>query len=62
MDANANAEVGLDTVAFIENHYIKERGLPSEKTVDFLKKNYIDQGKLGDKCEIGGLLPPKSQR
>ncbi|PSN61010.1 NAD(P)-binding protein [Corynespora cassiicola Philippines] len=55
-------EVGLDTVAFIENHYIKERGLPSEKTVDFLKKNYIDQGKLGDKCEIGGLLPPKSQR
>ncbi|KAL1865753.1 hypothetical protein Plec18167_009295 [Paecilomyces lecythidis] len=51
--------VGLDTVAFIEQHYIDERGLPSEKTVDFLKKNYLDHGKLGAKCTNGGLYPPK---
>ena len=51
-------DVGLDTVAFIENHYVKERGLSSEKTVDFLKKNYLDHGKLGAKCTKGGLYPP----
>ncbi|KAF2138383.1 uncharacterized protein K452DRAFT_234539 [Aplosporella prunicola CBS 121167] len=50
--------VGLDTVAFIEEHYIKERGLSGEKTVDFLRKNYIDQGRLGSKCAKGGLHPP----
>ncbi|KAI1109515.1 hypothetical protein F5Y14DRAFT_455951 [Nemania sp. NC0429] len=50
-------QVGLDTVAFIEEHYIRERGLSSEKTVDFLKKNYLDLGKLGDKSSKGGLLP-----
>ncbi|KAJ5168037.1 Dehydrogenase multihelical [Penicillium canariense] len=50
--------VGLDTVAFIEGHYIHERGLPSEHTVDFLKKNYLDEGKLGNKCSKGGLYPP----
>jgi 3-hydroxyacyl-CoA dehydrogenase len=50
--------VGLDTVAFIEEHYMKERGLSGEKTVDFLKKNYIDQGKLGAKSGKGGLFPP----
>ncbi|RFU80367.1 dehydrogenase, multihelical [Trichoderma arundinaceum] len=49
--------VGLDTVAFIENHYIAERGLSPEKTVDFLRKNYLDQGKLGTKCAKGGLYP-----
>ncbi|RFU24446.1 hypothetical protein B7463_g11894, partial [Scytalidium lignicola] len=51
--------VGLDTVAFIESHYIKERGLSSEKTVDFLQKNYLDQGKLGNKSTKGGLYPPR---
>lgn len=52
--------VGLDTVAFIEEHYIAELGLSPEKTVDFLKKNYLDHGKLGAKCAKGGLYPPSS--
>ncbi|KAL2069532.1 hypothetical protein VTL71DRAFT_14211 [Oculimacula yallundae] len=50
--------VGLDTVEFIEDHYIKERGLSGEKTTEFLKKNYISQGKLGAKGGKGGLYPP----
>lgn len=50
--------VGLDTVAFIEKHYIAERGLSANKTVDFLQTNYLDQGKLGSKCAEGGLYPP----
>ncbi|KAL7941835.1 hypothetical protein V8C42DRAFT_360531 [Trichoderma barbatum] len=49
--------VGLDTVAFIENHYIAERGLSSEMTVDFLQSNYLDHGKLGAKCQKGGFYP-----
>ncbi|KAH8651098.1 3-hydroxyacyl-CoA dehydrogenase [Xylariales sp. PMI_506] len=49
--------VGLDTVAFIEQHYIAERGLPSDKTVDYLQRNYIDKGKLGQKSDKGGLFP-----
>jgi hypothetical protein len=53
--------VGLDTVAFIENHYVNERGLSPEKTVDFLRSNYLDQGKLGSKCSKGGLYPPVDQ-
>ncbi|KAJ5342705.1 hypothetical protein N7541_011829 [Penicillium brevicompactum] len=48
-------DIGLDTVAFIESHYVKERGLSAEKTVDFLKTHYLDQGKLGNKCSLGGL-------
>ncbi|KAJ5178048.1 Dehydrogenase multihelical [Penicillium coprophilum] len=51
--------VGLDTVAFIEGHYIEERGLSSEKTVDFLKANYLDHGKLGTKSSKGGLYPAR---
>lgn len=54
-------QVGLDTVAFIEGHYIAERGLSSTHTTDFLKTNYLDQGKLGSKCDKGGLYPPKSK-
>lgn len=50
--------VGLDTVEFIEEHYVKERGLPTEHTIDWLKKNYIDQGKLGAKSGKGGLYAP----
>ncbi|TEY77512.1 hypothetical protein BOTCAL_0054g00170 [Botryotinia calthae] len=50
--------VGLDTVAFIEEHYLKERRLPSDHTVDFLKKNYLEEGKLGGKSGKGGLYPP----
>ncbi|ORY59524.1 uncharacterized protein BCR38DRAFT_350767 [Pseudomassariella vexata] len=48
-------DVGLDTVAFIEQHYIKERNLSPEKTVDFLHSQYLDQGKLGTKSSGGGL-------
>ncbi|RAL13072.1 cytochrome P450 [Aspergillus homomorphus CBS 101889] len=53
-------KVGLDTVAFIEQHYIHERGLSSEKTVDYLTKHYLEKGKLGTKCAQGGLYPPPS--
>jgi len=49
--------VGLDTVAFIEDHYVQERGLSAEKTSEWLRKNYISQGKLGNKSDNGGLYP-----
>lgn len=49
--------VGLDTVAFIEEHYIKERGLSAKATVNYLEKNYLDQGKLGAKSGKGGIYP-----
>lgn len=48
-------QIGLDTVANIERHYIAERGLSSTHTVDFLQANYLDHGKLGDKSTEGGL-------
>ncbi|KAH8690712.1 hypothetical protein BGW36DRAFT_401091 [Talaromyces proteolyticus] len=48
--------VGLDTVALIEENYIKERGLPSYP-VDWLRKNYVSQGKIGAKSGKGGLYP-----
>lgn len=51
-------QVGLDTVALIEGHYIAERGLSSTHTTDYLKKDYLDHGKLGSKCDKGGLYPP----
>ncbi|KAJ5923334.1 hypothetical protein N7454_008579 [Penicillium verhagenii] len=51
-------DVGLDTVGFIENHYILERHLSGEKTVNFLQKKYLDEGRLGSKCSKGGLFPP----
>ncbi|TGO82957.1 hypothetical protein BPOR_0727g00040 [Botrytis porri] len=50
--------VGLDTVAFIEEHCVKERGLPSEYTDDFLEKRYLDKGRLGAKSGKSGLYPP----
>ncbi|THW46325.1 putative 3-hydroxyacyl-CoA dehydrogenase [Aureobasidium pullulans] len=53
-------QVGLDTVQFIEQHYVDERGLPKDKTVDFLEENYIKPGRLGDKCQKGGLYPPSA--
>ncbi|GKZ19773.1 hypothetical protein AbraIFM66951_010810 [Aspergillus brasiliensis] len=53
--------VGLDTVAFIEKHYIAERGLDSTKTVDFLQREYLDHGKLGNKSSKGGLYPPSDE-
>ncbi|PHH61172.1 hypothetical protein CDD81_695 [Ophiocordyceps australis] len=48
--------VGLDTVSFIEQHYVKERHLP-DTPVKFLQK-YIDEGRLGKKSPKGGLYPP----
>ncbi|OIW32475.1 hypothetical protein CONLIGDRAFT_271545 [Coniochaeta ligniaria NRRL 30616] len=50
-------KVGLDTVSFIEQHYIAEFGFP-DKPIKFLQ-GYIDQGKLGAKSAAGGLLPPR---
>jgi len=41
----------------IEEHYIKERGLSPEKTVDYLKKDFLARGKLGLKSTNGGLYP-----
>ncbi|KAH0341628.1 NAD(P)-binding protein, partial [Aureobasidium melanogenum] len=52
--------VGLDTVHHIESHYVHDRGLP-DKTLDWLQKNYLDQGKLGNKCDKGGLYPPHTE-
>lgn len=54
--------VGLDTVAFIEDNYIQERGLDGRKTVDWLRENYIKQGKLGLKSDKGGLYPPTTRK
>ncbi|KAK2008911.1 3-hydroxyacyl-CoA dehydrogenase [Colletotrichum eremochloae] len=50
-------DVGLDTVAFIEEHYVQERGLCPENTVDFLQREYLSKGKLGTKSAKGGLYP-----
>jgi hypothetical protein len=47
--------VGLDTVAFIGSHYVAERGLSSEMTVEYLKCNFLDVQKLGNKSLNGGL-------
>ena len=51
-------QVGLDTVALIEENYIQERGLTREATVDWLRKEYVSQGRMGKKSEKGGLYPP----
>ncbi|KAK9775037.1 hypothetical protein SCAR479_08311 [Seiridium cardinale] len=53
-------QVGLDTVAFIEDNYIRERKLDGQLTVDWLRENYISQGKLGKKSAKGGLISPTS--
>ncbi|KZM20371.1 3-hydroxyacyl-CoA dehydrogenase-like protein lam1, variant 2 [Ascochyta rabiei] len=51
--------VGLDTVVKIEQHYAQERKLPMEHTIEFLKREFIDKGKLGLKSRDGGFYPPK---
>ena len=48
--------VGLDTVAYIEEHYVAERHL-SRTHLDWLEKNYIQTGRLGKKGDQGGLYP-----
>ncbi|KAH8195894.1 hypothetical protein TruAng_009940 [Truncatella angustata] len=53
-------KIGLDTVAFIEDNYIQERKLDGALTVDWLRENYISQGKLGKKSDKGGLLAPSA--
>lgn len=47
--------VGLDTVAFIEDHYVKERGL-AHQHLDWLQKNFVESGKLGKKTPTHGGL------
>lgn len=49
--------VGLDTVAFIEDHYVNERHIDSTAR-DWLQENYVKEGKLGAKSGKGGLYPP----
>lgn len=51
-------QIGLDTVAFIEDNYIEERKLDGSLTVDWLRNNYIKKGRLGSKSGNGGLYPP----
>lgn len=58
---NPKTAVGLDTVAFIESHYVAERGLSPEKTVDYLKHNFLDSHRLGNKSPNGGLYPPTTK-
>lgn len=54
-------QVGLDTVAHIEEHYIEERGFdPSAR--DFVVREYVDKGKLGNKSQSGGLYPPQPEK
>lgn len=52
-------QIGLDTVAFIEDNYINERQLDGSQTVGWLRKNYLSQGRMGLKSETeGGLYEP----
>ncbi|PYI24397.1 hypothetical protein BO99DRAFT_455302 [Aspergillus violaceofuscus CBS 115571] len=51
-------QIGLDTVAFIEDNYIAERGLDGSMTVDWLRERYLSTGKLGLKSTGGGLYGP----
>jgi 3-hydroxyacyl-CoA dehydrogenase len=48
-------QVGLDTVALIESHYIAERSL-DPKPRDFLDSQYIKNGKLGEKWDLGVFI------
>jgi hypothetical protein len=47
-------------VAFIEENYIQERNLSPALTVDCLRREYLNQGKLDAKSANGGLYPPLS--
>ena len=57
----AVAVVGLDTAALIERNFAAERNLDTTLTVEFLQREYIDQGKLGVKSERGGFYPPSKE-
>ncbi|KAK3367412.1 hypothetical protein B0T24DRAFT_659364 [Lasiosphaeria ovina] len=54
-------QIGLDTVAFIKDNYIQARGLDGTLAVDWLRKEYLAQGRLGLKSDKGGLYPPRTQ-
>jgi 3-hydroxyacyl-CoA dehydrogenase len=54
-------EIGLDTVALIEDHYIHERHLDGRMTVDWLRENYVSKGLLGNKSGSGGLYSARVQ-
>lgn len=55
-------QIGLDTVADVEDQYAKERGLDPTSTVDWLRREYIANGRLGKKSgDKGGLYPPLVQ-
>ena len=47
---------GLDSVVLAEEKYLQE---PASHTnsLDYLRKSYIEKGRLGDKCAAGGLYP-----
>ncbi|EAU33264.1 hypothetical protein ATEG_06720 [Aspergillus terreus NIH2624] len=51
-------QIGLDTVAFIEDNYVQERGLDGAMTVDWLREKYLNAGRLGLKSDKGGLYGP----
>jgi DNA-binding beta-propeller fold protein YncE len=51
-------QIGLDTVAFIEDNYIQEKGYDAGPTVEWLRREYIEKGRIGKKSEKGGLYPP----
>ncbi|KAI2904452.1 hypothetical protein CBS63078_5666 [Aspergillus niger] len=53
--------IGLDTVAAIEDNYIQERGMVENKAVNWLRENYINKGRIGDKCDLGGLYPAEQE-
>ncbi|GKZ90253.1 hypothetical protein AnigIFM59636_001933 [Aspergillus niger] len=53
--------VGLDTVADIEENYVRERRLDGQLTVDWVRERFVSVGKVGRKAEgLGGLYPPDS--
>lgn len=48
-------QVGLDTVWNIEKNYVEQRCLKHD-SLDWLKREYVDKGRLGQKSGNNGLL------
>ncbi len=47
-------EIGLDTIAQVEQHNLeRDPSLGSEYALSWLRKNYVDKGKLGEKTRDG---------
>ena len=47
-------EIGLDTIVRVEQHNLeRDPGLGSEYALSWLRKNYVDKGKLGEKTRDG---------